>query len=261
MELLVFQPYLPFGCSNIANMYICLLTADCLFHSEKAPKQVPAVQHCYAEVRLGQESQRKISLEGDSTGLGVRSKSYNVVMVGDASVGKTSFMKRAQSGKFSLDLPSSVGLDSCMWTVVVDGKPVVLQLWDTAGQERFRSITRQIFHKAHAFLLMYDIASSQSFSAVSYWADCIQEGAAENMSILLLGNKSDHEKRQVNTQQGEILAKEYQFEFMECSAATGENVIHSLETVARMLIQKFDTREEAVVLHKEPQQKKKSGCC
>lgn len=29
-----------------------------------------------------------------------------------------------------------VGLDSCMWTVVVDGKHVVLQLWDTAGQER-----------------------------------------------------------------------------------------------------------------------------
>uniref|UniRef100_A0A3Q3KBS4 Uncharacterized protein n=1 Tax=Monopterus albus TaxID=43700 RepID=A0A3Q3KBS4_MONAL len=185
MELLVFQPYLPFGCSNIANMYICLLTADCLFHSEKAPKQVPAVQHCYAEVRLGQESQRKISLEGDSTGLGVRSKSYNVVMVGDASVGKTSFMKRAQSGKFSLDLPSSVGLDSCMWTVVVDGKPVVLQLWDTAGQERFRSITRQIFHKAHAFLLMYDIASSQSFSAVSYWADCIQVWGISSFSKML----------------------------------------------------------------------------
>uniref|UniRef100_A0A3B4X5D3 RAB29, member RAS oncogene family n=1 Tax=Seriola lalandi dorsalis TaxID=1841481 RepID=A0A3B4X5D3_SERLL len=65
-------------------------------------------------------------------GSNIRSKSYDVLMVGDSSVGKTSFMKRAQSGKFSLDLPASVGLDSCMWTVVVDGKPVVLQLWDTA---------------------------------------------------------------------------------------------------------------------------------
>lgn len=148
-----------------------------------------------------------------------------------------------------------------MWTVVVDGKPVVLQLWDTAGQERFHSITRQIFHKAQAFLLMYDISSSQSFSAISYWASCIQEGAAENVTILLLGNKSDHAERQVKTQQGEILAKEYNFEFMECSAATGENVIQSLETMARMLSQKADTREEAMVLHKEPQQKKSSGCC
>ncbi|XP_040014434.1 ras-related protein Rab-44 isoform X2 [Xiphias gladius] len=227
--------------------------------SEKAPKVTP-VQYPHAEIRLGQGSQNKFSL-GDSRGADVRSKSYNVLMVGDSSVGKTSFMKRAQSGKFSLDLPASVGLDSCMWTVIVDGKPVVLQLWDTAGQERFHSITTQVFHKAQAFLLMYDITSSQSFSAVSYWANCIQEGAAENVTILLLGNKSDCAERQVKTQEGEILAKEYNFEFTECSAATGENVIQSLETVARMVSQKADTREEAMVLHKEPPQKKRSGCC
>ncbi|XP_023254099.1 ras-related protein Rab-18-like, partial [Seriola lalandi dorsalis] len=99
--------------------------------SEKAPKWVDPVQYPQAEIRLGQDSQ-KLSFAGAD----IRSKSYDVLMVGDSSVGKTSFMKRAQSGKFSLDLPASVGLDSCMWTVVVDGKPVVLQLWDTAGQER-----------------------------------------------------------------------------------------------------------------------------
>ncbi|XP_071350126.1 uncharacterized protein rab44 isoform X2 [Trachinotus anak] len=223
--------------------------------SEKAPKLTP-VQYPQAEIRLSQESRKKVSFGTD-----VRSKSYDVLLVGNSNVGKTSFMKRAQSGKFSLDLPASVGLDSCMWTVVVDGKPVVLQLWDTAGQERFHSITRQVFHKARAFLLMYDISSSQSFSAVSYWANCIQEGAAENMPILLLGNKSDCTERQVKAEEGESLAKEYNFEFMECSAATGENVIQSLETVARMLSQKVDTTEEALVLHKEPPQKKRSGCC
>ncbi|CAG5980493.1 unnamed protein product [Menidia menidia] len=198
---------------------------------------------------------------GGSRGTDFGSKGYNVVMIGDSYVGKTSFMKRAQNGKFSLDLSASVGLDSCMWTVVVEGKPVVLQLWDTAGQERFRSITRQIFHKAQAFLLMYDITCTQSFSAVSYWANSIQEGAADDVTVLLLGNKSDHEQRQVKTQQGEILAKEYNFEFMECSAATGENVIEALETVARMLSQRPDSTEEATALHSQPAPKKRSTCC
>ncbi|XP_041819113.1 uncharacterized protein rab44 isoform X2 [Chelmon rostratus] len=228
--------------------------------SEKTPARVTAVQHRDAEIRPGQESQKPFSL-GSSGGAAPTSSSYNVLMVGNSCVGKTSFMKRAQSGKFSLDLPASAGLDFCMWTVVVDGKPVVLRLWDTAGQERFRSITKQIFHKAQAFLLMYDITSSQSFSAVSHWATCIQEGAAENVTILLLGNKSDCAERVVKAEEGEILAKEYNFEFMECSAATGENVLRSLETVARILSQKVDTREETTVLHKEPQQKKSSGCC
>ncbi|XP_033939851.1 uncharacterized protein rab44 [Pseudochaenichthys georgianus] len=227
---------------------------------EIAPRTVSekTVQHFYAEVGL---SQQKFSLERNSRIADHKANAYNVMMVGDSSVGKTSFMKRAQSGKFSLDLPASVGLDSCMWTVVVEGKPVVLQLWDTAGQERFHSITRQIFHKAHAFLLMYDITSSETFSAVSYWANCIQEGADEDVNILLVGNKSDRAERQIKIQEAENLAKEYNFEFMECSAATGENVVQGLETVARMLSQKHDTREEAMVLHKEPPQKKSSGCC
>ncbi|XP_074526230.1 uncharacterized protein rab44 isoform X2 [Halichoeres trimaculatus] len=228
--------------------------------SERTPIQVTPAQHPNAKIQLEQERQETVSLDTSTEAAG-KSKSYNVVMVGDSSVGKTSFMKRARSGKFSLDTPASIGIDSCLWTVVVDGKPVVLQLWDTAGQERFHSITRQVFHKAQAFLLMYDVTSSQSFSAVSYWASCIQDGAAEDVTVLLLGNKNDHAKRCVTTQQGETLAKEHSFEFMECSAATGENVIQSLETVARMLRQKVDTREEATVLFKEPQKKKSSGCC
>ncbi|XP_029005742.1 uncharacterized protein rab44 [Betta splendens] len=221
--------------------------------SEKAKQVAP-----YVGINL---SHKSFSLAGDSTEADVRSRGYNVLMVGDTSVGKTSFMKRAQSGKFSLDLPSSVGLDSCMWTVVVDGKRVVLHLWDTAGQERFHSITRQIFHKAQAFLLMYDVTSSKSFSAVSYWANCIQEGAAENVCILLLGNKSDCVERQVKTRDGESLAKEYKFDFMECSAATGQNVIECLETIARTLTQRTDTSQEAVALEQEPRPKKRSGCC
>ncbi|XP_078140017.1 uncharacterized protein rab44 isoform X2 [Centroberyx gerrardi] len=155
----------------------------------------------------------------------------------------------------------SLGIDTCMQSVRVDGKTVVLQLWDTAGQERFHSITRQVFHKAQAILLMYDVTSFQSFSDVRYWVSCIQEGAVENVIIILLGNKSDCAERQVQSHQGEVLAKDYNIDFMECSAATGENVMQSLETVARMLCQKSDTKEEGMVLRKEPQQRKKSGCC
>ncbi|XP_027857730.1 ras-related protein Rab-44-like isoform X2 [Xiphophorus couchianus] len=228
--------------------------------SSKSMRDKTPEKLVHRNIRLDQESGSQLSF-GTTSGAD-KSDGYNVVMIGESCVGKTSFMKRAQSGKFSLDIPASVGLDSCKWTVVVDGKPVVLHLWDTAGQERFHSITRQVYHKAQAFLLMYDITSSQSFSAVSYWANSIQEAAAEDVTVLLLGNKSEHAKRQVKTEQGDILAKEYNFEFMECSAATGENVIEALEAVARMLSQRADLlSEEVTVLHKEPAQRKSSKCC
>ncbi|XP_010879366.4 uncharacterized protein rab44 isoform X1 [Esox lucius] len=196
---------------------------------------------------------------------GSRSNPYNVVIVGNSSVGKTSFIKYFQSGKFSIDHSATIGIDTCIQSLTVDGSHVTLQLWDTAGQERYHSITRQVFHKAQGLLLMYDITSSQSFFDVRYWANCIQEGAPDDVVLILLGNKADcaEPERQVQTHEGKNLAKEYNMLFMECSAATGDNVILSMENLARMLRQQGEkTRQEekSLILQKEPP-KKKSGCC
>ncbi|XP_020789702.1 titin homolog isoform X2 [Boleophthalmus pectinirostris] len=218
---------------------------------QKIPQQLPQPS---MNVRRAQQSNIRLA-----AGYDLSVSKYEVIMIGDSSVGKTSFMQRAQSGKFSSDIPASIGMDSYKWTVVVDGKTVVLHLWDTAGQERFHSMTKQIFHRAQAFLLMYDITCAQTFTAVTYWANCIKEGAGENVVILLLGNKSDSKERKVRTVEGELLAQENDFAFLECSAATGENVIEALETVARLLSQKAARREEPLVLRKpEPRNK---GCC
>ncbi|XP_046880498.1 uncharacterized protein LOC124470614 isoform X2 [Hypomesus transpacificus] len=187
---------------------------------------------------------------------------YNIVMVGNSNVGKTSFLKQFRSGEFCSNICASIGIDTCTQSVIVDGKAVMLQLWDTAGQERFRSITRQVFHKAQAFLLMYDITSSQSFSDVRYWVTSIQDNAIDEVIIILLGNKNDCAKRQVEPHEAESLAKEYNIYFMECSAATGDNVQQSMEIVARLMKQKVDEAEEgSMVLHKEPPVKKSGSCC
>ncbi|KAJ0023905.1 hypothetical protein NQD34_003804 [Periophthalmus magnuspinnatus] len=222
--------------------------------SRPVGQKIPQASQPSMNVRRAQQSNIRLA-----AGYDLSVSKYEVVMIGDSSVGKTSFMQRAQSGRFSPDVPASIGMDSYKWTVVVDGKTVVLHLWDTAGQERFHSMTKQIFHRAQAFLLMYDITCAQTFTAVSYWASCIKEGAGENVVILLLGNKSDSKERKVRTVEGELLAQENDFAFLECSAATGENVIEALETVARLLSQKAARREEPLVLRKpEPRNK---GCC
>ncbi|XP_035634146.1 uncharacterized protein LOC118388783 isoform X2 [Oncorhynchus keta] len=196
---------------------------------------------------------------------GSRSNPYNVVMVGNSSVGKTSFMKRFQCGEFCMDHYATIGIDTCIQPVTVDGSPVTLQLWDTAGQERYHSITRQVFHRAQGLVLMYDITSSQSFCDIRYWVNCVQEGAPDDVIVILLGNKADCAdlEREVQTREGENLATGYGMLFMECSAATGDNVTLSMETLARTLKQLGEeTRqeEESLVLQKEPP-KKKSGCC
>ncbi|KAG7472563.1 hypothetical protein MATL_G00110120 [Megalops atlanticus] len=214
------------------------------------------------EKQSGPTREGRQSMSDSSPSLSVPDVLYNVVLVGNSSVGKTSFMKRFQSGEFSLEHCATIGLDSCIQTLLVDGARVILQLWDTAGQERYHSITKQILRKAQGLILMYDITSSQTFLAVRDWLSCIQEGAPDDVIIILLGNKNDSSNREVSSEEGERLARENKIHFMECSAATGDNVSQSMQTLARMLKQKVDKQQEAnVTLHKDPQKKKKSGCC
>ncbi|XP_064155706.1 trichohyalin-like isoform X2 [Anguilla rostrata] len=186
---------------------------------------------------------------------------YNVVLVGNSSVGKTCFMKRFQSGDFNPDLCATVGLDSCIQTMQVEGRKVILQLWDTAGQERYHSITKQILRKAQGLVLMYDITSSESFLALRSWLSSIQEGAPDDVIIVLLGNKNDSHRREVSLEEGERLAREYSVHFMECSAATGDNVVQAMNNLARMLKQQVEEKQESSITLHKGSPKKKSGCC
>ncbi|TVK90547.1 putative tRNA pseudouridine synthase 2 [Bagarius yarrelli] len=100
-------------------------------------------------------------------------------------------------------------VDTFVHTVTFGNRTVKLYVWDTAGQERYHSITRQVFHKAHGLLLMYDITSTQSFHAVRDWISQVQQNAAPDVILMLLGNKNDCAHREVLLQDGEHLSNNY----------------------------------------------------
>ncbi|XP_016126498.1 uncharacterized protein [Sinocyclocheilus grahami] len=185
---------------------------------------------------------------------------FNVVMVGNSCVGKTSFIRRFHEDQFTEDYRSTIGVDTCIQTVVLPDRTVRLQIWDTAGQERFHSITTQVFHKADGLLLMYEVTCSKSFISVRDWISQAQQRAPNDVIMMLLGNKNDSVKREVQVQEGADLAREYNIHFMECSAATGVNVSESMRTLAEMLVQRKSQKEKHTTLRREPPQKK-SGCC
>ncbi|XP_031461617.1 ras-related protein Rab-44 isoform X2 [Phasianus colchicus] len=186
---------------------------------------------------------------------------YNVLFVGDSHVGKTSFLYRLHADTFNPHLAATVGLDYQIKNLVVDNKRFALRLWDSAGQERYHSVTKQFFRKADGVVLMYDVTSQYSFADVHYWLSCIQEGAEDGVTVLLLGNKTDcAAERQVPTQEGERLAQEHQLLFYECSAASGHNVTESIVSLVRALkVCEDQLRNKAEEEPKLPQKKK--GCC
>ncbi|KAM6926224.1 EF-hand calcium-binding domain-containing protein 4B [Lycodopsis pacificus] len=187
---------------------------------------------------------------------------FKIVLVGNSSVGKTSLLRRFCDDCFHPDTSATVGIDYSVKTIAVDNSQVALQLWDTAGQERYRSITKQFFRKADGVVVMYDITTAQSFTAVRQWLTSVKEGAGEDIPIMLLGNKTDKEvEREVQKGVGERLAKDCQMTFYECSACTGHSVMESMIHLARILKEQEDReKEKTVQLVGGPSEKKRSCC-
>ena len=101
-----------------------------------------------------------------------------------------------------------------------------------AGQESFRSITRSYYRDAAGALLVYDITRRESFNHLTRWLEEARQNGNPNMTIMLIGNKSDLEhRRAVSTKEGELFAQENGLVFMETSAKTAANV----ETVRNFL--------------------------
>ncbi|XP_075458382.1 EF-hand calcium-binding domain-containing protein 4B [Ascaphus truei] len=185
---------------------------------------------------------------------------FKIVVIGNSSVGKTSFLRRFCEDNFSPETSATVGIDYSVKTVTVDNCQVALQLWDTAGQERYRSITKQFFRKADGVIVMYDITCKETFTSVRQWLTSVEEAAGENIPILMLGNKTDNEKeREVPCGVGEHLAKDCNLMFYECSASTGHNAKESVLHLARVLKEQEDkVKEKTVHLLDSP---KKMFCC
>ncbi|KAL1257033.1 hypothetical protein QQF64_012578 [Cirrhinus molitorella] len=198
------------------------------------------------------------SEEGASSG---PDRLFKIVMVGNSSVGKTSLLRRFCDNCFHAGTCATVGIDYSVKTLTVDNSQVALQMWDTAGQERYRSITKQFFRKADGVVVVYDITNEQTFTAVRQWLASVQEGAGEDIPIMLLGNKTDLDnQREIPVGMAENLAKDFQLIFYECSAFSSHNVTESMIHMARVLKEQEDREKEKTVSLVDSHAKKKSCC-
>ena len=72
-------------------------------------------------------------------------------------------------------------------------KRIKLQLWDTAGTERFRSVSRSYYRGSAGAILVYDVASVESFNALPTFLSDARALASPHLTVIVAGNKIDIE--------------------------------------------------------------------
>ncbi|MQM04108.1 hypothetical protein Taro_036904 [Colocasia esculenta] len=189
---------------------------------------------------------------------------YKLVFLGDQSVGKTSIITRFMYDKFDTtyqvndspdhrpihprcarDPPSrfefslsraTIGIDFLSKTMYLEDRTVRLQLWDTAGQERFRSLIPSYIRDSSVAVIVYDVASRQSFLNTSKWIEEVRTERGSDVIIVVVGNKTDLvDKRQVSIEEGEAKGRDLGVMFIETSAKAGFNIKALFRKIAAAL--------------------------
>eukprot|EP00667_Euglena_gracilis_P019229 EG_transcript_20574 len=165
---------------------------------------------------------------------------FKYIIIGDSGVGKSCLLLQFTDKRFEPVHDLTIGVEFGARMVTLGDKQVKLQIWDTAGQESFRSITRSYYRGASGALLVYDVTRRETFDHLQSWLDDARQNSNTNMTIMLIGNKSDLEaKRQVATEEGQQFAEQHGLIFLETSAKTAHNVDEAFIGTANVIHEKI----------------------
>eukprot|EP00914_Ancora_sagittata_P005781 GHVO01011700.1.p1 GENE.GHVO01011700.1~~GHVO01011700.1.p1 ORF type:complete len:209 (-),score=21.24 GHVO01011700.1:335-961(-) len=166
---------------------------------------------------------------------------FKYIIIGDTGVGKSCLLLQFTDKRFRTDHDLTIGVEFGARLITIENRPIKLHIWDTAGQESFRSITRSYYRGAAGALLVYDISRRDTFNHLARWLEEVRQNSHPNMTIILIGNKCDLERREVTTEEGERFARQHSLVFLETSAKTSKNVEEAFLSTAQSIYQNIQS--------------------
>jgi len=166
-----------------------------------------------------------------------------LVIVGDGAVGKTCMLISYTSNSFPSDYVPTV-FENYSTNVIIDEKPVNLNLWDTAGQEGYDRLRPLSYPQTNVFLVCFAVSNKESFKNVkSKWIPEIQHHCPD-IPFILVGTKSDlrennKKDEMISEDEGVAMAKDIgAVIYLECSAITQEGLHAVFEKAIRTALSK-----------------------
>ncbi len=168
---------------------------------------------------------------------------FRIVLLGEASVGKTSLLRRYTENAFDDEYKQTVGTTFATKDARVSDKSGVsravrLIIWDMGGQSTYRELRRQFMRGASGAIIVYDVTRPETFMAMNTWYESFREVCPDAPAIIC-ANKIDLEsKRMVPQQPGIMLKNWFQAEYFETSAKMGTAVSDVFMHIAQIVLVK-----------------------
>ena len=180
--------------------------------------------------------------------------SYNIVLLGNSNVGKSSIFQRLSKDIFTEHHSTTVGIDVVTYYIKFKMKKYKLIIHDSAGQERYKSITKSILRHKDGVLFIYDISNQESFKDLKTWYE-LYKNENEGVIGLIIGNKCDIE-RKVNKEKAKKFALEHKLKYIETSAKLDKNVRKAIACLLDLIIKS----KKSKIIKKKNEQEKNEEC-
>ncbi len=154
-----------------------------------------------------------------------------ICLVGDASVGKTSLIRRYVLDVFDDKYIDTLGTKVSKKQIILkkDDREInlTLSIWDVLGQQDFKNIQSMAFKGSKGAMFVCDITRKETLDNLRNWHRRVTE-VAGNIPFLILANKSDLNEQYTFTEaELKDFAEDLGAPYFLTSAKKGDNVIKS----------------------------------
>ena len=182
-------------------------------------------------------------------------KIFRIVLIGNASVGKTSLYNYFAHGRCDLIYQPTLGAG--FYSTEDKENNIQYQIWDTSGEEKYNSLAPLYFHNASAAILVFDLTSQMSFEKVNEWIKKFRDVAGSTAPVIVAGNKVDLSKDICIIESvASDWASKNGLAFFQTSAATGQNVKALFSYVFSIV-----NRTKPIITDEKQQNGSDSRCC
>ena len=203
----------------------------------------------------------KSKLDEDKIDISNIRDSFNIVLMGDSSVGKTSILERYCNNFFKTEKYSRKSIEIYKKCVTFSDYSYQIKFWDPANfMDNCNDSEINMFHNCDGIIYVCSYDNADSLTHINTWYQFLTQYIdLSTKEMILFINKNDLNEKIITEEQIDKKSKDLQLEYHEISAKNGENVDNGMKSIINKLIERCNERSRGSINDSNSEQEK-GGC-